>query len=145
MEFLQKINRESLQSLVILDWGYIDSQKSKALQKIQVLKDDYIQHKRAKKGEALYKKELALNSKEQALKEKEQQLSLREILIKKQEQKLRAKENKPKYVFFACMSLALFIYLLSITVFQVETVESELQLESSVSSQESKGLSKGKI
>ena len=49
MEFLQKINRESLQSLVILDWGYIDSQKNKALQKIQVLKDGYDQHKRAKK------------------------------------------------------------------------------------------------
>jgi hypothetical protein len=136
MDFLQKINRESLQSLIMLDWSYIDSQKNKALQKIQVLKDDYDQHKRVKKGEALYKKELELNTKEQALKEKEQQLSLREILIKKQEQKLRAKENKPTYVFFACMSLALFIYLLSITVFQVEAVESELQLESSVSSQE---------
>ena len=60
MEFLQKINRESLQSLVILDWSYIDNQKSKALQKIQVLKDDYVQHKRAKKEDELYKKELVL-------------------------------------------------------------------------------------
>ena len=136
MEFLQKINRESLQSLVSLDWGYIDSQKSKALQKIQVLKDDYAQHKRAKKEDELYKKELALNAKEQSLKEKEQQLTLREILIKRQERKLRAKENKPKYVFFACISLALLIYLLSITVFQVEPIESELQLGSSVLNQE---------
>ena len=136
MEFLQKINRELLQSLVMLDWGYIDSQKSKALQKIQVLKNDYDQHKRAKKEDELYKKELALNAKEQALKEKEQQLTLREILIKRQERKLRAKENKPKYVFFACISLALLIYLLSITVFQVEPIESELQLESSVLNQE---------
>ena len=136
MEFLQKINRESLQSLVILDWGYIDSQKNKALQKIQVLKDGYDQHKRAKKEDELYKKELALNAKEQALKEKEQQLSLRETLIKRHERKLRAKENKPKYVFFACISLALLIYLLSITVFQVEPIESELQLESSVLNQD---------
>jgi hypothetical protein len=136
MDFLQKINRESLQSMVILDWGYIDSQKNKALQKIQVLKDDYDQHKRAKKEDKLYKKELALNAKEQALKEKEQQLSLRETLIKRHERKLRAKENKPKYVFFACISLALLIYLLSITVFQVEPIESELQLESSVLNQD---------
>ena len=139
MEFLQKINRESLQSLVMLDWGYIDSQKSKVLQKIQVLKDDYDQHKRAKKEDELYKKELALNAKEQSLKEKEQQLSLRETLIKRQERKLRAKENKPKYVFFACISLTLLIYLLSITVFQVEQVESELQLGSSVLKQEKMG------
>ena len=139
MEFLQKINRESLQSLVMLDWGYIDSQKSKALQKIQVLKDDYDQHKRAKKEDELYKKELVLNTREQSLKEKEQQLSLRETLIKRQERKLRAKENKPKYVFFACISLALLIYLLSITVFQVEQVESELQLGSSVLKQEKMG------
>ena len=55
MDFLQKINRESLQSLVMLDWGNIDSQKSKALQKIQVLKDGYDQHKRAKKEDELYK------------------------------------------------------------------------------------------
>ena len=136
MEFLQKINRELLQSLVMLDWGYIDSQKSKALQKIQVLKDDYDQHKRAKKEDELYKKELVLNTREQSLKEKEQQLSLRETLIKRQERKLRAKENKPKYVFFACISLALLIYLLSITVFQVEPIESELQLGSSVLNQE---------
>ena len=136
MDFLQKINRESLQSLIMLDWSYIDSQKNKALQKIQVLKDDYDQHKRAKKEDELYKKELVLNAKEQALKEKDQQLSLRETLIKRQERKLRVKENKPKYVFFACMSLALLIYLLSITVFQVEPIESELQLESSVLNQE---------
>ena len=136
MDFLQKINRDSLQSLVILDWSYIDNQKSKALQKIQVLKDDYVQHKRAKKEDELYKKELALNAKEQSLKEKEQQLSLRETLIKRHERKLRAKENKPKYVFFACISLALLIYLLSITVFQVEPIESELQLESSVLNQD---------
>ena len=134
MEFLQKINRESL-----LDWGYIDSQKSKALHKIQVLKDDYDQHKRAKKEDELYKKELVLNTREQSLKEKEQQLSLRETLIKRQERKLRAKENKPKYVFFACISLTLLIYLLSITVFQVEQVESELQLGSSVLKQEKVG------
>jgi len=139
MEFLQKINRESLQSLVMLDWGYIDSQISKALQKIQVLKDDYDQHKRAKKEDELYKKELVLNTREQSLKEKEQQLSLRETLIKRQERKLRAKENKPKYVFFACISLTLLIYLLSITVFQVEQVESELQLGSSVLKQEKVG------
>ena len=139
MKFLQKINRESLQSLVMLDWGYIDSQKSKALQKIQVLKDDYDQHKRAKKEDELYKKELVLNTREQSLKEKEQQLSLRETLIKRQERKLRAKENKPKYVFFACISLTLLIYLLSITVFQVEQVESELQLGSSVLKQEKVG------
>jgi hypothetical protein len=139
MEFLQKINRESLQSLVMLDWGYIDSQKSKALQKIQVFKDDYDQHKRAKKEDELYKKELVLNTREQSLKEKEQQLSLRETLIKRQERKLRAKENKPKYVFFACISLTLLIYLLSITVFQVEQVESELQLGSSVLKQEKMG------
>ncbi|MEY3787342.1 MAG: hypothetical protein RLZ75_1549 [Pseudomonadota bacterium] len=139
MEFLQKINREWLQSLVMLDWGYIDSQKSKALQKIQVLKDDYDQHKRAKKEDELYKKELVLNTREQSLKEKEQQLSLRETLIKRQERKLRAKENKPKYVFFACISLTLLIYLLSITVFQVEQVESELQLGSSVLKQEKVG------
>ena len=139
MEFLQKINRESLQSMVILDWGYIDSQKNKALQKIQVLKDGYDQHKRAKKEDELYKKELALNAKEQALKEKEQQLSLRETLIKRHERKLRAKENKPKYVFFACISLALLIYLLSITVFQVEPIESELQLGSSVLNQDKLG------
>ena len=139
MEFLQKINRELLQSLVMLDWGYIDSQKSKALQKIQVLKDDYDQHKRAKKEDELYKKELVLNTREQSLKEKEQQLSLRETLIKRQERKLRAKENKPKYVFFACISLTLLIYLLSITVFQVEQVESELQLGSSVLKQEKMG------
>lgn len=139
MDFLQKINRDSLQSLVILDWSYIDNQKSKALQKIQVLKDDFVQHKRAKKEDELYKKELALNAKEQALKEKEQQLSLRETLIKRHERKLRAKENKPKYVFFACMSLALLIYLLSITVFQVEPIESELQLESSVLNQDKLG------
>jgi hypothetical protein len=67
----------------MLDWSYIDSQKNKALQKIQVLKDDYDQHKRAKKEDELYKKELALNAKEQSLKEKEQQLSLRETLIKR--------------------------------------------------------------
>ena len=139
MEFLQKINRESLQSLVMLDWGYIDSQKSKALQKIQVLKDDYDQHKRAKKEDELYKKELVLNTREQSLKEKDQQLSLRETLIKRQERKLRAKENKPKYVFFACISLTLLIYLLSITVFQVEQVVSELQLGSSVLKQEKMG------
>jgi hypothetical protein len=139
MEFLQKINRESLQSLVMLDWGYIDSQKSKALQKIQVLKDDYDQHKRAKKEDELYKKELVLNTREQSLKEKEQQLSLRETLIKRQERKLRAKENKPKYVFFACISLTLLIYLLSITVFQLEQVESELHLGSSVLKQEKMG------
>lgn len=139
MEFLQKINRESLQSLVMLDWGYIDSQISKALQKIQVLKDDYDQHKRVKKEDEFYKKELALNTKEQSLKDKEQQLSLRETLIKRQERKLRAKENKPKYVFFACILLALLIYLLSITVFQVEHVEPELQLESSVLNQDKLG------
>lgn len=136
MDFLQKINRESLQSLIMLDWTYIDSQKNKALQKIQVLKDDYDQHKRVKKEDELYKKELALNTKEQSLKDKEQQLSLRETLIKRQERKLRAKENKPKYVFFACISLALLIYLLSITVFQEEPIEPELQLGSSVLNQE---------
>jgi hypothetical protein len=41
-----------------------------------------------------------------------------------------------RYVFFACMSLALFIYLLSIIVFQVEPIEPELKLETSVLSQE---------
>ncbi len=77
-----------------------------------MLKDDYDQHKRAKKEDELYKKELALNTKEQALKEKEQQLSLRETLIKRHERKLRAK--KINLNMFFCLYFINSTYLLII-------------------------------
>lgn len=121
MDFLKKIKDEAKKSIENIDWEQVDNKKNDALDKVRQFKDEYENQKRARIEDELYVKEVELNEKERLLLSKEKKLIKKNNFLIEKEKELKSIQNKPKYVFFACITVGILIYLfLSIDFLQIE-------------------------
>ena len=122
MDFLKKIKDEAKKSIENIDWEQVDNKKNDALDKVRQFKDEYENQKRARIEDELYVKEVELNEKERLLLSKEKKLIKKNNFLIEKEKELKSIQNKPKYVFFACITVGILIYLfLSIDFLQIES------------------------